>query len=222
MMVNVLDDYEVSFHLTSIAKKNRIKLDTHDATRNWIRGQQSRSASKAQICNRRLYYLNNVLQPTDYFDDERLREREPTLYHYYIGQHLPLSELEKPFPAEMGLVDRIFHNMDADQYNDNLIRSQGKDPEEEARRRFYTTEQILRNIESSEGSSDVVEAGDSRNSYAQKIREMSRSFMDIDIEEEDDDDGSSSSSNVQSSLYPSHTQISMEERQALREEFSKI
>ncbi|KAL1920864.1 uncharacterized protein VTP21DRAFT_11499 [Calcarisporiella thermophila] len=86
------DNYEVNFHLNSLASP------------------PSTSPKKSSLSrNRRLAYLQH-LRRTEYFSDEEMRYRQPSLYNDFIGRHVPPLSA---FPMEMGLVDRIYSNIDS-------------------------------------------------------------------------------------------------------------
>ncbi|KAJ3116013.1 hypothetical protein HDU96_010661 [Phlyctochytrium bullatum] len=52
----------------------------------------------------------------DYFTEEALRQKDPALFDYYIGQHIPDSEKKEAFPETMSLVDRMYKDIDDEAY----------------------------------------------------------------------------------------------------------
>ncbi|KAJ1659454.1 hypothetical protein IWQ61_001478 [Dispira simplex] len=62
--------------------------------------------------NRRLYYLTHFLRPQGYFSDAAMQRRDPVLYHEYVGQYIPDTWRWAPFPADLGLVDRVYYGID--------------------------------------------------------------------------------------------------------------
>ena len=80
---------------------------------------------KTVIRNRRLMYMEQATvgatdgtpalhqdQFVSYFSDEAMRRRDPVAFEQYIGQYIPLNERAKPFDKNVGLVERIFSNLD--------------------------------------------------------------------------------------------------------------
>ncbi|KAI9319601.1 hypothetical protein DFJ73DRAFT_329646 [Zopfochytrium polystomum] len=49
-----------------------------------------------------------------------MKVRDPELFEFYIGRHIPPSERLKPFSADVSLVERIFRNIDDCSYNNQL------------------------------------------------------------------------------------------------------
>ncbi|KAJ3414728.1 Coiled-coil domain-containing protein 97 [Chytridiales sp. JEL 0842] len=78
-------------------------------------------SSKATIRNRRLAYLEkNPKEMEEYFSDNNIKRRNPELYELYIGRYVPEEERKKPFAASLSLSDRMFHNIDEQQYLEKL------------------------------------------------------------------------------------------------------
>ena len=80
--------YEVDFYL----KKYTRKLD--EKTRR----------------NRRLYYMNHVMDP-NYFSLDAIKERDPELYLEYVGRYESPISFSSP-----SLIERVLHDMDQVQY----------------------------------------------------------------------------------------------------------
>ncbi|KAI8908533.1 hypothetical protein EDD86DRAFT_247696 [Gorgonomyces haynaldii] len=60
--------------------------------------------------NRRLVYMRK-LQSKGYFDVDQIRQRHPELWQEYLGSESE-SVWKKPFDRQMGLLDRIYFNLD--------------------------------------------------------------------------------------------------------------
>lgn len=79
------------------------------------------------VKNRRLEAIRILTASTDYFSVEAMRERNPLLYEYYIGQYLSEEE-RKQFshcaPEEMSLTAHVIKKLDEDQYARTLKQQQ--------------------------------------------------------------------------------------------------
>lgn len=83
-------------------------------------------ARRKQIRNRRYNYMRDLMQSTDYFSTQQMRERNPLLYEYYVGQYMTDDEkltIEKSDP-DMTLSEHIFFKMDRDRMEGVLYRQQ--------------------------------------------------------------------------------------------------
>lgn len=83
-------------------------------------------ARRKQIRNRRYNYMRDLMQSTDYFSTQQMRERNPLLYEYYVGQYMTDDEkltIEKSDP-DMTLSEHIFFKMDRDRVEGVLYRQQ--------------------------------------------------------------------------------------------------
>ncbi|KAI8831321.1 coiled-coil domain-containing protein-domain-containing protein [Chytriomyces cf. hyalinus JEL632] len=88
------------------------------------------STSSAQTKrNRRYTYLSKLAtdpstvsatDPAFYFSDTAMRMRDPQLFDFYVGRHIPESERTQPFASTVSLVDRIFHSVDERAYFEQL------------------------------------------------------------------------------------------------------
>ncbi|KAJ3260227.1 hypothetical protein HDU77_001460 [Chytriomyces hyalinus] len=88
------------------------------------------STSSAQTKrNRRFTYLSKLASdpstvsatdPAFYFSDTAMRMRDPQLFDFYVGRHIPESERTQPFASSVSLVDRIFHSVDERAYFERL------------------------------------------------------------------------------------------------------
>ncbi|KAM3584607.1 hypothetical protein VKS41_003415 [Umbelopsis sp. WA50703] len=95
--------------------------------------EQENALRKKRIQNRRFQYLKNVLKDSEYFTESAMRLREPGLYEYYIGQHIPPHMRDQPYDNDVNLVQRIMTNIDRS-IIDNKLRIQqqiGAEQEEE-------------------------------------------------------------------------------------------
>ncbi len=62
---------------------------------------QSSKSSMKTINNRRYKYLEKLMEGTDYFLEEQMRQRDPLLFEYYIGQFMSAEEKEEMEKEEM-------------------------------------------------------------------------------------------------------------------------
>ncbi|KAJ3337581.1 hypothetical protein HDU93_000824 [Gonapodya sp. JEL0774] len=85
--------------------------------REWFGGRQ---ASK-RIANRRFAHLRRSLHApeSDYFSDEAMRMRDPSMYEELVGRFEDKTE-QKPFKEDQTLLDRVFHNLDTARYQEAL------------------------------------------------------------------------------------------------------
>ncbi|KAJ3332779.1 Coiled-coil domain-containing protein 97 [Blyttiomyces sp. JEL0837] len=105
------DNYEIKFHLHRLRKRLNTRSD------NSTESPSSQNAA-IQSRNRRLKFINGGHpiseerpEVLEYFSAEAMRQRDPQLFEFYIGQHIPATEKRKPFAESVSLVDRIYHNM---------------------------------------------------------------------------------------------------------------
>jgi hypothetical protein len=77
--------------------------------------------------------MTKVLMASDstYFTDTSMRDRHPLLYEEYIGAFTSEEEKSRPFSEEMGLIDRIYHNIDEKLAHDKLMEAQEEQFNEE-------------------------------------------------------------------------------------------
>lgn len=85
--------------------------------------EQETALKKKIVQNRRFQYLKNVLKDSEYFTENAMRLREPGLYEYYIGQHIPPHMRDRPYENDVNLVQRIMTNIDRS-IIDNKLRIQ--------------------------------------------------------------------------------------------------
>ena len=94
------DDFEVEFRVKELQKNFKLS-----------------SKSRMQVVkNRRYKFLEHLMQESDYFSEEEMRERDPLLFEYYIGQFLSDEEkyATKENPTDMRLSSMILENMRVD------------------------------------------------------------------------------------------------------------
>jgi hypothetical protein len=120
-------NYEVDVQLLSLLKEQPGNTET---------SQQAKIHLRKQVQNRRFQYLKNVLKGTEYFSEQAMQLREPGLYEYYIGQHLPPHLRNQPYGEDINLVERIMHNLDRSIIDEKLrqqkiIESEQEEEEEE-------------------------------------------------------------------------------------------
>jgi Coiled-coil domain containing protein (DUF2052) len=119
--------YEVDANLRSLLKGQSGNIETT---------QQTNAHLRKQIQNRRFQYLKDVLKGSEYFSEEAMQLREPGLYEYYIGQHIPPHLRDRPYGDDVNLVQRIMHNLDRSIIDEKLrqqkiIESEQEEEEEE-------------------------------------------------------------------------------------------
>lgn len=91
--------------------------------------QSSKSRMKT-IKNRRYKYLQKLMGESDYFSDEMMRQRDPLLFEYYIGQFMSEDEkleMEANNKSEMKLSSMILKNMEVDQRTELLRQQQSRE-----------------------------------------------------------------------------------------------
>ena len=104
-------DYEVQFQVTKL--KHKLAMNSHKR--------------EAVVKNRRLEAIGILTANTDYFSEEAMRERNPLLYEYYIGQYLSEEERKKVSHCSLGEVSLATHFMkklDEDRYARTLRHQQ--------------------------------------------------------------------------------------------------
>ncbi|KAH6573615.1 hypothetical protein BASA62_002875 [Batrachochytrium salamandrivorans] len=108
-------DYETSFYLNHLKKKiteTDLRL-ANTARSSSISLVTTHSIPSKQIRNRRLQYLTQLANvDDDYLSINAMRDREPEIYQEFVGRFITDEELNRPFPDEMRLVDRILHDVD--------------------------------------------------------------------------------------------------------------
>ncbi|KAG2232236.1 hypothetical protein INT48_000886 [Thamnidium elegans] len=117
------NNYEVDFYLDSLLYKNEIENKPIDK-------RPSKSALYTLVQNRRYEYLKRHLKNSDYFSDESILLRDPTLYDQFIGQYIPANEKEQPFTDDITLVNRILSNIDRKFVDDHLYQQKIIDEEQ--------------------------------------------------------------------------------------------
>jgi len=96
--VSERNDYEVNFRLERLRR---------------TLSQSSKSRSK-RVKNRRYECLRKLMEETSYFSEEEMRQRNPLLYDFYIGQYQSKEEKERDERknADMSLSSMILNQMD--------------------------------------------------------------------------------------------------------------
>ncbi|KAJ1556120.1 Coiled-coil domain-containing protein 97 [Cladochytrium tenue] len=110
-------------------------------------------AAQSRARNRRFTFIQGLDGGDDgegYFSDEAMRRRDPRLFEFYVGElflppslvelksyhsfkgrHISATERMKPFAASVGLVDRMFRDIDDCAYLNSLASE--RDPEQRDR-----------------------------------------------------------------------------------------
>ena len=105
------NDYEVQFRINELKHKLAMNLREREG----------------RVKNRRLQAIGILTASTDYFSVEAMRERNPLLYEYYIGQYLSEEErkqVSRCAPEEVSLTAHIMKKLDEDQYVRTLKQQQ--------------------------------------------------------------------------------------------------
>ncbi|KAI8341870.1 coiled-coil domain-containing protein-domain-containing protein [Chlamydoabsidia padenii] len=84
----------------------------------------------SQRHNRRYHYLIHHLRHSDYFSDESIQLRVPSLYEEYIGQLIPDKERYAPFGNDVSLVDRVYDGMNRRYVQDQWQQKQRSEEEQ--------------------------------------------------------------------------------------------
>ena len=110
------DDFEVNFRLGKLRQ---------------TLSQSSKSRTK-KIRNRRYECLRYMMEESSYFSEEEMRQRNPLLYDFYIGQYLSEEEKQRRGRknTDMALSAMILNQMDQDKTAE-LFRRQTKSEIEE-------------------------------------------------------------------------------------------
>ena len=108
-------DYEVTFRVKELQKQlipaNRLK----------------------KVQNRRYKCMKELAETTDYFSEEEMRQRNPLLFNYYIGQYLSEEELADldTTTSDMALSAHIMRRMRQDERRERLERQTEREREQE-------------------------------------------------------------------------------------------
>lgn len=99
------NDYEITFRVRELQK------NLSDSSRELVRR------------NRRYEYLKKLMDEGVYFSEKEMRQREPLLYEYYIGQYLTADEREALDQqcSDVLLSDRILHQADVKRREELLV-----------------------------------------------------------------------------------------------------
>ncbi|SAM05930.1 hypothetical protein [Absidia glauca] len=92
--------------------------------------QLTPSQHRFLIHNRRYHYLIDHLRHSDYFSEESIQLRTPSLYEEYIGQHIPDDERFAPFEDSVSLVDRVYDGMNRRYVHDQWQRKKRTEEEQ--------------------------------------------------------------------------------------------
>lgn len=100
------NDYEITFRLRELHK------NLSNSSRELVRR------------NRRYECLKNLMDEGVYFGEKEMRQREPLLYEYYIGQYLTADEREALDQqcSDILLSDRILHQADVKRREELLVQ----------------------------------------------------------------------------------------------------
>lgn len=121
----IQDNYEVDFYLDSLLYNEEKEREVTQEV-----SIKPKSALHTLAQNRRYEFLKRHLRHSDYFSDESIQLRDPTLYDQFIGQHIPASEKAEPFSNDVTLVNRILSNIDKKFVDDHLYHQKMIDEEQ--------------------------------------------------------------------------------------------
>lgn len=126
-----------------------------------------------RVQNRRFECMKELMG-TDYFSEEEMRQRNPLLFNYYIGQYLSEEELEALDSAtsDMTLSSHIMRKMQLDKRRERLRRQTEKEREQ-------LEEEDTSSEEEMEGSAaDVTVTEDEKRRLRREfLRAMQLSFL---------------------------------------------
>jgi len=95
-------DYEVQFYLGK------------------FKNQTNEKQKMTTIKNRRYMYLQKLISEGEYFSEDEMKNRDPILYDYYIGQYLTPEEKLKPPSADTTLSQLLLGHMDSTRHAERL------------------------------------------------------------------------------------------------------
>ena len=127
------NDYEVQFRV----KELKQKLAMNSREREGI------------VKNRRLQAIGILTANTDYFSVEAMRERNPLMYEYYIGQYLSEEERKRVSqcaPEEVSLTAHVMKKLDEDHYANTLRQQQDSERAQIEEEEEDSTEEEEENI----------------------------------------------------------------------------
>ena len=147
-------DYEVVFRLKELRKLLS------------PRNRQQR------VQNRRFECMKELMD-TDYFSEEEMRQRNPLLFNYYIGQYLSEEELAALDSAtsDMTLSSHIMRKMQLDRRRERLRRQTEKEMEQ------LEEEDTSSEEEEMEGTAADVTEDEKRRLRQEFLRAMQLSFL---------------------------------------------
>ena len=119
-----LDEGDLTYFDSMLASDFEVNFRVNELRENL---RQSSKTRMKRIKNRRYQYLQQLMEKSTYFSEEEMRQREPLLFEYYIGQYLTEDEKFKieQNKSEMTLSSMILKNMEIDRRL-NLLREQIK------------------------------------------------------------------------------------------------
>lgn len=128
---------------------------------------------KTRIRNRRYECLKELME-TEYFSEEEMRQRNPLLFHYYIGQYMSEEELASldSGTSDMALSSHIMRKMRQDERRERERRQREREKEQEEEEDTSSEEEQ----EMEEGSTEVTEIEKSRLKQ-EFLRVMQLSFL---------------------------------------------
>jgi hypothetical protein len=92
-------DFEVDFHLKVLEDAAAAQAGAGTGTAG---GQAAAAGATAK--NRRLAAMNRLLVEGSYFSEKEMRERQPGMYHQYVGQYRPPEQPQGAYRADAALM----------------------------------------------------------------------------------------------------------------------
>ena len=236
-----LDDPEVA-----VVRREIKRQAEHELKPSTIRNRSAGTVHETRSCVRRRYvHMVRVLEKGDYFTEELMKERDPRLYHQYIGRYLSEAEANayttqytKRSLAEH-LMDRLVrHHDDGDEYEDGQ-RSRKTDEDdsdsehdsEDAALRPHASKDQAKRPPPQRHAAEEVEYDDDDRVYDEELA-RARRFLgetqgqgqaDEKVEEEDDEDDETTEARATSSRAAAPApHMSEEEKLELREDFARL
>ncbi|KAJ7539334.1 hypothetical protein O6H91_11G087400 [Diphasiastrum complanatum] len=159
------DDYEVSWHL------KQLKTTFYPT----VQEQKSRTAT---VKNRRLAYMDRLVQDGQYFSEDSMRMRSPLLHHEYVGQ------FQDPSIRGAARLGERFSEMLIRQFEEAFIQQRLNEERMEAGIPMETEQETIEEFEEEEeeesddeeGSGSEEDEGTSDEEHGMKMHSGQQSF----------------------------------------------
>ena len=120
----VLDDKDLAWFDRVSSTDFEVDFRVKELCKNLALSSKSRGNV---VKNRRFEYLKELMDSSDYFSEEEMRNRNPLLYEHYIGQYLSEEErqlLDGGVSSDMTLSGMIMKKIELDRRSELLSRQQ--------------------------------------------------------------------------------------------------